>query len=170
MVFEIPYKGVDFQPLVQANFHQPMISCISSRTHILPCHDHASYCCILPCIDCTFGVFSVVCSASEDIHEYPAEGQYPSTDLPGKQPPLIIRIQTHSLAPALVYCIKTRTFQLLFAAVVEPLSSAWPVIARVNSWNPLACVGVDWAMIVFPTLMCLLCLESCQVWFIWVMG
>ena len=83
--------------------------------------------------------------------------------------PLFIPIQSHSLAPALFYCIRTTTIQLLHVAVVEPLSSAWPVIATVNRWNPLAWVGVVWA------LMCLLIhacchasyrLELSQVWFI----
>ena len=83
--------------------------------------------------------------------------------------PLFISIQSYSLAPALFYCIRTTTIQLLHAAVVEPLTSAWPVIATVNRWNPLAWVGVVWA------LMCLLihscchacyCLELIQVWFI----
>ena len=91
-------------------------------------------------------VFFVVGSASEDIHEYPTEGQYPTTTPSGKQP-LIIPIQTHVLASALVYCIKTTRFKLLCATVVEPISSAWPVIATVTRWNPLACVGVDWAML-----------------------
>ena len=59
---------------------------------------------------------------------------------------LIISIQSHVLAPALCYCIKTMRFKLLCATVVEPISSAWPVIATVTRWNPLACVGVDWAM------------------------
>ena len=104
-------------------------------------------------------VFFVVGSASEDIHEYPTEGQFPTTTPSGKQP-LIILIQTHVLASTLVTCCGSWT----------PLSFTWPVIATVNRWNPLACVGVDWAMYVIPTLLCLLCLELCQVWFIWVMG
>ena len=83
--------------------------------------------------------------------------------------PLFIQLQSHSLAPALFYCIRTTMIQLLHATVVEPLSSAWPVIATVNRWNPLAWVGVVWA------LMCLLihacchacnCLELSRVWFI----
>ena len=83
--------------------------------------------------------------------------------------PLFIPIQSHSLAPALFYCIRTTTIQLLHVAVVEPLSSAWPVIDTVNRWNQLAWVGVVWA------LMCLLihacchacyCLELSLVWFI----
>ena len=83
--------------------------------------------------------------------------------------PLFILIQSHSLAPALFYCIRTTMIQLLHAGVVEPLSSAWCVIATVNRWNPLTWVGIVWA------LMCLLihacchacyCLELSQVWFI----
>ena len=38
--------------------------------------------------------------------------------------PLFILIQSHSLAPALFYCIRTTTIQLLHAAIVEPFSSA----------------------------------------------
>ena len=37
--------------------------------------------------------------------------------------PLFIPIQSHSLAPALFYCIRTTTIHLLLAAVVEPLLS-----------------------------------------------
>ena len=72
--------------------------------------------------------------------------------------PLFIPIQSHSLAPALFYCIRTTTIQLLHAAVVEPLSSAWPVIAIVNRWNPLAWVGVVWALMCLLIHSCLSCL------------
>ena len=70
-----------------------------------------------------FSVSFVVGSASEDNPEYPSEGQYPTTTTSGKQP-LIISIQTHLLASALVYCIKTTRFKLLCIAVVEPTSFA----------------------------------------------
>ena len=72
--------------------------------------------------------------------------------------PLFIPIQAHSLAPALFYCIRTTTIQLLYVAVVEPLSSAWPVIATVNRWNPLAWVGVVWALMCLLIHACLSCL------------
>ena len=72
--------------------------------------------------------------------------------------PLFILIQSHSLAPALFYCIRTTTIQLLHAAIVEPLSSAWPVIATVNRWNPLAWVGVVWALLCLLIHVCLSCL------------
>ena len=42
----------------------------------------------------------------------------------GSKTPLFIPIQSHSLAPALFYYIRTRMTQLLHAAVAEPLSSA----------------------------------------------
>ena len=74
------------------------------------------------------------------------------------KPPLFIPIQFHSLAPALFYCIRTTSIQLLHVAVVEPLSSAWPVIATVNRWNPLAWVGVVWALMCLLIHACLSCL------------
>ena len=72
--------------------------------------------------------------------------------------PLFIPIQSHSLAPALFYCIRTTTIQLLHAAVVEPLFSAWLVIATVNRLNPLAWVGVVWALMCLLIHACLSCL------------
>ena len=72
--------------------------------------------------------------------------------------PLFIPIQSHSLVPALFYCIRTTTIQLLHAAVVEPLSSAWPLIAIVNRWNTLAWVGVVWALMCLLIHACLSCL------------
>src|SRR3954462_1708315 len=38
-----------------------------------------------------------------------------------RKTPLFIPIQSHSLAPALFYCIRTTTIQLLHVAVAEPL-------------------------------------------------
>ena len=90
-------------------------------------HHIVAYCHVL----IMFGVSFVVGSASEDNPEYPTEGQYPTTTPSGKQP-LIIPIQTHVLASALVYYIKTTRFKLLCATVVEPLSSALSVIATVT--------------------------------------
>ena len=44
-----------------------------------------------------------------------------SSEVPGKQKPLVHSDTTHSLAPALFYCIRTTTIHLLLVAVVEPL-------------------------------------------------
>ena len=74
------------------------------------------------------------------------------------KPPLFIPIQSHVLAPALFYCIRTTTIQLLHAAVAKPLSSAWPIIATVNRWNPLAWVRVVWALMCLLIHACLSCL------------
>ena len=74
------------------------------------------------------------------------------------KPPLFIPIQSHSLAPALFYCIRSTSIQLLHVAVVEPFSSAWPVIAIVNRWNSLAWVGVVWALMCLLIHACLSCL------------
>ena len=75
------------------------------------------------CLMIVSPVFSVLGPAPEDTSAYPAEEQYPTTTLSGKQS-LIIPIQTHLLAPALFYCIKATTCELLLVAVVEPYSLA----------------------------------------------
>ena len=68
--------------------------------------------------------------------------------------PLFIPIQSHSPASALFYCIRTTTLRLLHGVVVEPLSSAWPIIATVNRWKPTSmsrsCLSPD-----VPTHSCL---------------
>ena len=94
------------------------LSCISpihSFCHVSCMHHIVA---LAWCWSC-FVVFIVVGPASEDIHEYPTEGQYPATTPSGKKP-LIIPIQTHVLASALIYCIKTTRFKLLCAMVVNP--------------------------------------------------
>ena len=149
-----------FEPLVQMDSLALVASCISSIHSILPCHIHASYCCI------AFIGFPLCCRCLSPLSRRCSnvviadtnEDSMLSSEVPGKQAPLFILIQTHSLAPALFYCIRTTTFQLLHAAVVEPLSSAWPVIATVNRWNPLAWVGVVWALMCLLIHACLSCL------------
>jgi hypothetical protein len=44
-----------------------------------------------------------------------------SSQVPCKQTPLSIPIQSHSLASALFYCIKRTAIQLLHVAIVEPI-------------------------------------------------
>ena len=111
-----------------------------------------SWSCIILCI--ALIVFSLVCRYSSPLSRRRSDDEFNDTDeelyylqnCQASKTPLFIPIQSHSLAPALFYCIRTTTIQLLHVAVVEPLSSAWPVIATVTRWNPLACVGVDWAI------------------------
>ena len=121
MAFIRAYLGVAFESLVQMDSIQITASCISSNNITSSCHVHASYCCICLCIDCRHRSFSIG-TAPETDPEYLSEEQCPPVDLPGKQTPLIISIQSHVLAPALIYCIMTTTIQLLlYAAVVEPV-------------------------------------------------
>ena len=113
--------GVTFELLVQMNFNQMIASCISSDSITSTCHDHASYCCICLCFDCRHRSSSIG-PAPETVPEYLSEEHCPLVDLPGKQTPLFIPIQSYSLAPARIYCIRTTTIQLLlYAAVVEPI-------------------------------------------------
>ena len=113
--------GDAFEPLVQMDFNQINASCINSNNITYSCHVHASYCCICLCIDCRHRSF-LIGLAPESVPEYLSVKQCPSVDLPGKQTPLFIPIQSHSLAPALFYCIRTTMIQLLlYAAVVEPI-------------------------------------------------
>ena len=95
--------------------------CISSNNITSTCHVHASYCCISLCFDLSTP-FLLDRSCSGECSRVPVWGAVPPVDLPGKQTPLFIPIQSHSLAPALFYCIRTTANQLLlYAAVVEPI-------------------------------------------------
>ena len=115
------YFGDAFESLVQMDFIQINASCISSNNITSTCHDHASYCCICLCFDCRHRSFPIG-PAPESASENTSVKQCPPVDLPGKQTPLFILIQSYSLAPALIYCIRTTTIQLLlYAAVVEPI-------------------------------------------------
>ena len=121
MAFIKAYFGVAFESLVQMDFMQMNASCISSKNITSTCHDHASYCFICLYIDCRHRSFSIG-PALESSPEYLSEEQCPPVDLPGKQTPLFIPIQSYSLAPALCYCIRTTMIQLLpCVAVVEPI-------------------------------------------------
>ena len=98
-------------------------SCISSINSILPCHIHASYCCIalivFPLYIQYLSPFSRCCSGDE--FDDTDEEIYYLRKCQASKTPLFIPIQSHSLAPALFYCIRTTTIHLLFAAVAEPL-------------------------------------------------
>ena len=111
---------------------------------------------------CSFSVASgcspLVDVCSDDEFDDTDEELYYLQKCQASKNPLFIPIQSQSLAPALFYCIRTTTFQLLHAAVAEPLSSAWPVIATVIRWNPLAWVGIVWAVVCLLIHACLSCL------------
>ena len=83
---------------------------------------------IVHCIDCIFCVAGD-CSPSvdvcfDDVINDTDEELYHLQKCQASKTPMFIPIQSHSLAPALLYCIRTTTIQQLHAAVVEPLSSA----------------------------------------------
>ena len=92
-------------------------------------HHIVAYCRVL----IMFSVSFVVGSVPEDYREYPTEGQYQSTDLPGKQPPFdhIDKIPCSRFCSHLLH-LRQQRFKLLCVAVVEPISSACPVIATVT--------------------------------------
>ena len=111
-----------FEPLVQMDSLALVASCISSIHSILPCHIHASYCCI------ALIVFPLCCRCLSPLSRRRSDDEIDDTDeelyylqkCQARKTPLIIPIQSHSLATALFYCIRTTAIQLLHAAVAEP--------------------------------------------------
>ena len=137
-----------------------LLVALAQNTFILPCHDHASYCALHWLY---FFFVAGICSLPVD--DVPTlwsltlmKTQCYLQKCQASKTPLFIPIQSYSLAPALFYCIRTTTTYLILAAVAEPLSFAWPVIATVNRWNPLAWVGVVWALMCLLIHACLSCL------------
>ena len=124
-------------------------SCISSIDSILPCHDHASYCCIALIVFflCLPVLSPLSRRGSDDEFDDTDEDPMLSSEVPGKQNPIEHSDTIPLSRSCSLYYIRTTTLELLHAAVVEPLSTVWPVIATVNSWNPLVWVGVVWAML-----------------------
>ena len=117
------YFGLAFESLIQMNSDYSVLSCISQNTLILPCHIHAPYCCI------ALIVFSLCCRylsplsrrCFDDAIDDTDEELYYLQKCQASKTPLFIPIQSHSLAPALFYCIRTTTIHRFHAAVVEPL-------------------------------------------------
>ena len=123
MAFEFHIWSLDLNLGFKPTSFNLVASCINSNHSILPCHDHASYCCI------ALIVFFLVCwylsplgrRCSDVVIVDTDEDSMLSSEVPGKQNPLSIPIQSYSLAPALFYCNRTTTIHLLLAAVAEPL-------------------------------------------------
>ena len=63
----------------------------------------------------------LVDDVSDDVIDDTDEELYYLQKCHASKTPLVISIQSHSLAPALFYYIRTTTIHLLLAAVVEPL-------------------------------------------------
>ena len=102
-----------------------LLVALAQNTFILPCHSmhHFVHCidCVLLC--CRY-LFPPGRRCSDDAIDDTDEELYYLRKCQASKTPLFIPIQSHSLAPALFYCIRTTTIHLLLAAVVEPLSSA----------------------------------------------
>ena len=136
-----------------------IIVALARHTHLI-----MSWSCIILCI--ALIVLFLVCRCLSPLDRRGSDDEFDDTDeelyylqkCHASKPPLNILIQSHSLALALFYCIRTKMIQLLHVVVVEPLSSTWPVIATVNRWNPLAWVGVVWALMYLLIHACLSCL------------
>ena len=114
LVLNLGFKPTSF------NF---VASCISSNHSILPCHTHASYCCIALIVFflCCRCLFPLSRRGSDDEFDDTDEELYYLQKCQASKTPLFIPIQSHSLAPALFYCIRTTMMQLFHAAVAEPL-------------------------------------------------
>ena len=118
---------LEFDIVLNSTSIKMTFCCFSPNHNILPCHDHASYCCI------ALIVLRLVCRwlfppsvdvCSDDEFDDTDEELYYLQKCQASKTPLFIPIQYHSLAPTLFYCIRTTMIQLLHATVVEPLSSA----------------------------------------------
>ena len=123
MAFEFHIWSLDLNLGFKPTSFNLVASCINSNHSILPCHDHASYCCI------ALIVFLLCCRCLSPLGRRRTDDEFDDTNeelyylqkCQASKTPLFIPIQTHSLAPALFYCIRTTSIQLLLAAVVEPL-------------------------------------------------
>ena len=81
---------------------------------------------IVHCIDCVFLLCCRYLSpldrrGSDDEFDDTNEELYYLQKCQASKTPLFIPIKSHSLAPALFYCIRTTTTYLILAAVAEPL-------------------------------------------------
>ena len=114
--------GLQFESLVQNGSNSSGHSCISpihSFCHVSCMHHIVAHCLVLIVYRCS-------------LPQVLPPRIFTSIQLKGSIPPplrqasnpLIILIQTHLLASALIYCIKTTRFKLLCVAVVEPTSFA----------------------------------------------
>ena len=91
-----------------------------SYCHVMSMHH------IVHCIDCKFllccrYLFPPGRRCSDVVIVDTDEDSMLSSECQASKTPMFIPIQSHSLSPALFYCIRTTTIHLLLAAVAEPL-------------------------------------------------
>ena len=121
--FKGPCLSLKFESLIQTGSNPSGLSCISpthSYCYVSCMHHIVAHCLVMP------------------VYRYPlrqdlsprstvitlTKNRIRASNHQASNQPLIISIQSHVLAPALFYCIKTTRFKLLCATVVEPTSSA----------------------------------------------
>ena len=100
-----------------------LLVALAQNTFILPCHEHASYCALHWLY---FFFVAGICPLSIDVIPMMWSLTLMKTQCylqkcQASKTPLFIPIKSHSLAPALFYCIRTTTIHLLLDAVAEPL-------------------------------------------------
>ena len=121
--FKRPCLSLKFESLTQIGSNPSGFSCISTKHNILPCHIHASYCALhWLCFssvagDCPLSIDGIPTMWSLTL----MKTQCYLRKCQASKTPLFIPIQSHSLAPALFYCIRTTPIHLLLVAVAEPL-------------------------------------------------
>ena len=116
MTFEFHIWSLNLNLGFKPTSFNMVASCISSINSILPCHDHASYCRIALIV---FFLCCWCCPLSVDVVST-MRSMTPMKNYTIFRSALFIPIQSHSLAPALFYCIRTTTTYLILAAVAEP--------------------------------------------------
>ena len=100
-----------------------LLVALAQNTFILPCHIHASYCCI------ALIVFPLCCRYLSPLGRRCSgvvivdtnEDSMLSSEVPGKHNPLVHSDTIPLSRSCSLYYIRTTTIQLLHAAVVEPL-------------------------------------------------
>ena len=99
-----------------------LLVALAQNTFILPCHSMHH---IVHCIDYVLFVCRYLSPLdrrdTDDVIVDTDEDSMLSSKVPGKQNPLVHSDTILLSRPALFYCIKTTTIQLLLAAVAEPL-------------------------------------------------
>ena len=112
-IYKRPNLEMHLNLLFKWTSNQMFTSCISSNSITSTCHVHASYCCIWLCIDCRHRSFSIG-PAPETFQSTCLWSSASLVDLPGKQTPLFIPIQSYSLAPALIIALGQQWFNCYF--------------------------------------------------------
>ena len=159
--------GFAYESLVHMDFNQIDATCIRANHSIF---EMSSSCIILLHMIVYWlpAPFLLDRSCSGDVPEYLSVKQCLPCCVTRQANPLEHVDKSHSLAPAPFTVLGQQRFKTAtFCCGSWNHSSAWPVIAIVNSWNPLAWVGVAWALMCLLIhacfSLCQLCLELCQV-------